>query len=449
MIPLVAATLAGVGALAVLLSRSWPRGACMAGVIALSAVTAAVVLAPVDAPVALGEVRLVDSSLLRLWLSTVAGSLALLVLLAWLVAPAPVLPLMACLLVALTALSLTVAEPIAALILAAGCGSLASAGAGSPWRGAFRQAAFVPGLAVAAVLLASLAAVDTAAAILPVLLLTGAAALSLGVVPLHILPVRTARTAPLTMIPLISVWGPFLFGLLAVAWAASGPAASSLEDAAVRDVLAMLGGLTIVLAALAMPFQRDIGAVLGIHAIGDGALVLLALAGGTEALPALVVWLVASGLARTVLAAWGLAAAERMGGRNLADTRGWFRRAPLLLPALVVPLAAGIGWPGSPTFDARQRIIEGVLPAPLALLLTAASMALALGYLRLLWAGSLAPAEATGVPVRRERRAARWSAAALVLTLGAISLAPAFGTVPEGFTTTGAAAADWRPFQGP
>ncbi|MDQ3553525.1 MAG: hypothetical protein M3395_03830 [Chloroflexota bacterium] len=451
MIALVAALLAGLGALAVLLSRRWPRGACLAGVIALCAVTAAGVLAPVEGPLAMGGAYLVDEPLLRLWLSALAGSLALLVLVTSLVAPAPGLPLLACAVVAVTALSLTLSEPGAALTLAAGCGILALAGAGSSWRGMFRQSAVVPAAAAGAVFLAPLAATgrETAisAEVIPAILLAGAVILRLGVVPLHLLPLRTARTSPLSMLPLISVWAPFLFGLLAVALATTGPVAELLQAPSARDALAVVGGLTVVLATLAMLLQDDLGGLMGVHAIGDGALVLLALAGGEAVLPALVMWLLVSGLARTALAAWAVAVSSRMGGRRIAETRDWIRRAPLLLPGLVVPLAAGIGWPGSPSFEARWLIVEGAMPGTAALLVAGTSMALAAGYIRLVWAGLRAADESSVRPVTPRRGVTHWGAAGLVLALGALALLTTAGFGVEGFTSAAAAASDWRPFE--
>ncbi|MBA3307651.1 MAG: hypothetical protein H0T04_03085 [Chloroflexi bacterium] len=458
MIPLVAALLAAVGALAVLLVRGWPRGAGLAGAVALSAVTAAVLVAPVEAPVALGESQSIDAPLIRLWLSALAGSLALIVVVAMLVAPSPGLPLLACVLVTATALSLTIAEPATALTLAAATGVLALAGAGRTWQGAYRQAALVPGIALAAVLLASLAApgapdapgaAGSSAAAIAALLVVGAVALRVGVVPLHLLPLRAARTAPLPMIPLTSVWAPYLFGLLAAAWLATGPVAGVLETAVARDVLAIIGSLTIVLAALAMLVQDDLGSLLSVHAIGDGALVVLALAGGAAALPALILWLIVSGLARTALAAWSLAVAARMGGRRISEIRGWIERAPLLLSGLLLPVVAGLGWPGSPPFEARLSIVQGVMPGEAAVLVAGASMALALGYLRLAWAGIGSADAVSASPAGRRRRAARWVAAGLVLALGAIPLVVTLGLVAGDLTGPAAAAADWRPFAAP
>ena len=447
MIALLAAGLAALGALAVVLARGWPRGACLAGVVALSAVTAAVVVAPLEAPVALGEAYLVDAPLTRLWLSGMAGSLALVVLVALLVGPSSTFPMVACVLVAATGLSLALSDPTVALILAAGGGLLSLAGAGRAWEGPYRQAAVVAGLAVGAVLLASLIAPTSPALVLPAILVVGAVGLRVGAVPLQVAPLRAARTAPLTMVPLLSVWAPYLFGLLAVAWATAGPVAGVLDTPAVRDALAIVGGLTVVLAALAMLVQDDLGALLGVHAIGDGALVLLALAGGAAALPALVAWLIVSGLARTALAAWSVAVASRMGSRRIDETRGWIRRAPLLLPALVVPVVAGVGWPGSPPFEARRLIAEGVMPEAVALLVTGASIALAMGYLRLAWSGIQRADDASDLPAHRARRAAGWSAAALVLVMGALVLVVVVGYTAEGFTEASAAAAGWRPFQ--
>lgn len=486
MIPLVAAGLAALGALAVLLARGWPRAACLAGAIALAAVTAAVVLAPLDAPVAIGDAQLVDGPLLRLWMSALAGSLALLVLVSLLVAPGFALPLAACVVVAVTALSLTLSDPAAALILAAGCGILTLAGAGSSWRGMIRQSAMVPAAAIGAVLLAPLVAdpdgafgsaaftAEIGAGIIPAVLIAGAIALRLGVVPFHLLPLRVARTSPLSMNPLISAWAPFFFGLLAAAWAVTGPVAGILATPGARDALAVAGGLTVILATLAMFVQDDLRGLLGVHAIGDGALVLLALAGGVAALPALVLWLLVSGLARTALAAWAVAASSMMGGRRLVDTHGWIRRAPLLLPGLIVPLVAGVGWPGSVPFEARQVIVEGAMPEAAALLVAGASMLLAAGYHRLIWTGARAPDVAangtadvaaevasggtadkaaevasggTAASQRPPRRsAANWSAALLVLALGALPLLVALGFEAPGFTPHGTAAADWRPF---
>ena len=451
MIALIAAVLAALGALAVLLARRWPRGACLAGVIALCAATAAGVLAPLEGPVAMGDAYLVDTRLIRLWLSALTGSLALLVLVTLLVAPAAGPPLLACVVVAVTALSLASSEPGAALILAASCGIMALAGAGSSWRGIFRQAAVVPAAAGAAVFLAPLTATSGETAmspeVIPAILLAGAITLRLGVVPFHLLPLRAARTSPLSMLPLISVWAPFLFGLLAVAWATTGPVAEILQTSSARDVLAVAGGLTVVLAALAMLVQDDLGALMGVHAIGDGALVLLALASGAPALPALVLWLLVSGLARTALAAWAVATSSRMGGRRIGETRGWIRRAPLLLPGLMIPLAAGIGWPGSPPFEARWLIVEGALPGTAALLVAGASMVHAAGYIRLVWAGVRAADESSAGPVTPRRGVTHWGAAGLVLALGALALLVTAGFGVEGFTSAAAAASDWRPFE--
>ncbi|MBA2275783.1 MAG: hypothetical protein H0W00_03670 [Chloroflexi bacterium] len=446
MIPLICAGLAALGALSVLLARGWPRGAGLAGATALIAVTAAAALAPLEAPVALGDAFVTDAPMIRLWLTAVAGALALLIMIALLVAPSSGLPMLACVIVATTALSLTLSEPAAALTLSAGTGILGLAGAGALWRGPFRQSALVPGLAAGGTLLAPLAATGSSVLILPAMLVAGAVLLRVGAIPFHLLPLRAARTGPLTMIVLMSVWAPYLFGLLAAAWLTTGPAASVFEDPAVRDALAVLGGTTVVLAAVAMLVQKDLGSLMGVHAIGDGALVLLALAGGAAAMPALASWLIVSGLARTVLAGWSIAAASRMGSRQVDGTRGWIRRAPLLLPALVVPIVAGVGWPGSVPFEARRVLVEGAVPETVALLVVGASMALGLGYARLMWAGLRQADDESAVAVRPRTRAGRWSAAALVLSLGLIPLVTALGIAAPGFTEPGAASADWRPF---
>ena len=87
------------------------------------------------------------------------------------------------------------------------------------------------------------------------------------------------------------------------------------------------------------------------------------------------------------------------------------------------------------------------MPETAALLVTGASMALAAGYLRLAWMGIQGADEASGLPAHRARRAAGWSAAALVLVMGALVLVVVVGYTAEGFTEASAAAAGWRPFQ--
>ncbi|MDQ3555010.1 MAG: hypothetical protein M3395_11505, partial [Chloroflexota bacterium] len=160
-----------------------------------------------------------------------------------------------------------------------------------------------------------------------------------------------------------------------------------------------------------------------------------------------VLWLLVSGLARTALVAWAVAISSRMGGRRIAETRGWTRRAPLLLPGLMVPLVAGIGWPGSPPFEARRLIAEGAMPGAAALLVAAASMVLAAGYIRLVWAGVRAADGSSAGPLTLRRRATHWGAAGLVLALGALALLVTAGFGVEGFTSAAAAASDWRPFE--
>lgn len=451
MVGLLCAAMAAAGALAAFLSRRSPRVACLAAGVSLGAASAVALALPVGPPLLVGEATLTDPTFVRGWIAAAAGTMAGLLVLAAMLAPESETAVVAPAALATMAAALALDTAAVALPLAALTGLLVLAGARRSWPAGLRQSALVPGLALAATMLAGatggFATADGALApgwyAAPVLL-TLALGLRIGLVPLHVAPLRVSRGSPLPLVSLGAAWLPFSLGALGTAWGWSDARSAAVFARPESGlVLVSIASVTLVLAVAAMLVQGDLGALLGVHAIADGALILIALAAGPSVGAALIVWLAAAAASRTVMAGWAMAAASRMGSRSVEGVGGWLRVAPLLLPGLVLSVIAGIGWPGSPTFEARRAVIETALPSTPGLVVVGASIALSLGYLRLLWVGLHRPREEARAPVGRAARLSRWLAAMVVASLAAVPLAIALG-----LTTLDAAAAAWRPFAG-
>ncbi len=443
--------MAAAGALAAFLSRRSPRVACLSSGLGLAAASAVALALPLGPALLVGEASLTDQTLLRGWIAAAAGSLAGLLLLATMLAPDTESAVATPGVVAAMATALALDTAVVALPLAALTGLLVLAGARRSWPAGLRQAALVPGLALAATMLAGATggfagpdgALPPAWFVAPALVAL-ALGLRIGVVPLHVAPLRVSRGSALPLVALGAAWLPFSLGVLATAWASSDArwTAVSTHPGAVM-LLTAVASVTVLLAVAAISVQGDLGALLAVHAIADGALILIALAAGPSVFPALVVWLVAAAASRTAMAGWAMAVSARMGSRSVDGIAGWLRMAPLLLPGLVLATVAGIGWPGSPTFEARRVIVETALPGTAGVVVTGASMALGVGYLRLLWVGSRRPPDEARAAVGRGVTLWRWLAALIVAALAAIPLAIALGLAPlEG------AAAAWRAFPG-
>ncbi len=449
MIPLLCAAMAAAAALAAFLSRPWQRAACLCAGAGMAAAAGVALVLPVDAPLLLGEASLGDSPGVRAWIAVCGGILGIALLVNALLTPDRETAIVAPVVLAALSIAAALDTPSVALPAAAAVGLLVLGGARRSWPAGMRQAALVPALASAAVVVGAsvgrlvpevppLPTVAFAAPVLGIL----AIALRIGVVPLHVAPLRVARGSPLPLVAVGAAWAPAILVTLVAAWAGTDPrVAAALATPELAGSLAVVGAVTVSLAVLAMFIQEDLGALLCVHAIADGALCLLALGVDPIPFPELVTWLVVSAAARTALAVWGMVAVERMGSRSIGQLRGWVRVAPLLLPTLVGAAAAGIGWPGSPTFEARRSIVEAALPGPAGLIVAIASAAVAVGYLRLLVVGVLAPDDGVRAPIGWAQRAGRWlgASAAAGAVLIPLALTSGLGGLRE-------IAQTWQPF---
>lgn len=451
MVPLLCAAMAAAGALAAFLAHRSPRVACLAAGLSLGAASAVALALPLGSPLLVGEASLTDPTLVRGWIAAAAASLAGLLILAAMLAPDSETAVVAPAALTAMAVALALDTPAVALPLAALTGLISLAGARRSWTAGLRQAALVPGLALAATMLAGATGGFVSAEGSPPagwfaapVLLTLALGLRVGLVPFHVAPLRVSRGSSLALVSLAGAWLPFSLGALGTAWAWSDErSAAVFARPEWATVLVSIASVTLVLAVAAILVQHDLGAFLSVHAIADGALILMALAAGPSVGVALMVWLAATAASRTVLAGWAMAAGSRTRSRSVDGIGGWMRLAPLLLPGLVLGVVVGIGWPGSAIFEARRGIIETALPGTPGILLAGASMALGLGYLRLLWAGLHSPPDAARARAGRATRLSRWLAAIVVAALALIPLA-----ITLGLTPLESAAAAWHPFAG-
>lgn len=463
MVLALAAAMAAAGALGAFLARRWPRAACLAGVAGLGGAVSVTLVMPSFGPLLLGEAALADTAYARGLVTAFASTLAGLLVIAALISADSETPIVASAVGAVAAVTLALDAPSVALPLVAGAGFLGLFGARRSWLAGFRQAALVlivvmGALAVSGAIPAR--GLDSGAplsgpTLIALVLAMVALGLRLGVLPFHPAVVRVARGAPFSVTVIAAAWLPALLALVVGAWLAHGGTSNAVTSALERPEIGVpvvaVGALTIVLAVPAMLVQEDLGAMLAVHAVADGALVFLALAAGPDALASLAIWLVVSAAARTAFAAWCLGVSARMGTRLVRELRGWARVAPLLVPGLVIGALPGIGVPGFAAFEARVQIVQGALAsfvqseavAPLSLALVGASVAVALGYVRLLLVGLRAPEEEVRLPAPRADRLARWSAAGLVVALGLIPLYAAVET-----SGLAEAARAWMPYSG-
>ncbi len=450
MIPLEAAGLAGLAALGAFFARRTPAYASAVGALGLFAAAGVALIVPWGQTLVVGQVVVTDAPFVRAVIAAAAGSTALLCLIAAVLAPEVELPIAAGVVVGGLAVALSLSDASTAIVLGGAVGFLGLVGARGAWSGAFRQLAFVPAVALLVVLVAGAkviageAAVSDAAIVLGALL--GVAFVArLASVPVHAAPLRLARGASLPLVPLHAALLPIAFVLPALAWLAGSPVAAAFPGSWLQPVLVSIGGATIVLAALAMFVQNDFGALIAVHTIGDLGLVLVGLGTGGAALPQIAVWLIGVALIRMAMAGWAMIVAERSGSRTIRGSRGWVHLAPLSLPAFAVAVVVGVGWPGSLLFEARRQILEGAVPGTMGVILTAASITTALGYVRVLWTGLRhAPEGQRAVRFPWSWRLERWTASLLAIGIGLIPAA-----IAAGLTGLDSVAATWRPFAGP
>lgn len=249
---------------------------------------------------------------------------------------------------------------------------------------------------------------------LALLAVVGAVAIRCGLIPFHVWAARFMEGVSPLAIPAAFAWGSAAFVLAALDWSqvALGPDAVGGPE---RLLIISLGLVSVVLGGLAAMFHDDIEHVLGYSILADAGVAVLAFASlDPSAAAAARNWLVASATVKTAFAAWCGVVRATYGGHRLADLGGWARHAPLLGLAFGGILVAAIGLPGMALFDARAGLISGSMPgfgSILAVLVTAMP-AVYLGRIALAGVAPISAAVGggpSGRPKRTRGRAAGWS----------------------------------------
>ena len=226
------------------------------------------------------------------------------------------------------------------------------------------------------------------------LVVAAAVAVRSGAVPFHVPAALLSRSGEGLGLVLSLVWIPTGFGLIALSWNASifGVPGDWLDRAVV--VVQMVAIATLILGAVGAMLHDEIEEIVVYSIVQDTGFILLALTARSEdaAQPARL-WLLAFVIAKSALVAWAATASWAFESSNLGELRGWLRRAPILGIALVVIVAATLGWPGSPVFEARGTLVGLGLPDPLHFIGTAAILLSLAYYARLLAVGLLTPTE--------------------------------------------------------
>ena len=411
-----------------------------------AACTTALLIGPTDG-VTVGEVRLSGSTYASAFLA-VAGAACLLL---WLVrlgsgGPDHLAPATLAVLGGL-GIALTAADPRVALTAAA---AAAVAGTAGSVRGGNKSEkpdnqlseARTMALLVASLLFASIAISrpswtdqDGPVFVLGLLGLAAALAVRSGSVPFHVPAARLAKCGPSMAPALLLVWIPAGLGLVAVSWSPTTFGLRSDWLTATVTAIQIVAVATLILGAVGALLHDDLTEIAVYSIVGDSGFILLALASrdGGAAEPARL-WLLAFLAAKTGFVAWAVAASHAFGSANLRGLYGWLRRTPLLGLALIAIAAATLGWPGSPVFEARSKLIELALPGSLGLLGPAVVALALLCYGRLLLIGLLTPSEAVRAATGERPR---WSPVRPPLS-GEAAVAPATAVAVE--TTTAAPA---------
>jgi formate hydrogenlyase subunit 3/multisubunit Na+/H+ antiporter MnhD subunit len=240
------------------------------------------------------------------------------------------------------------------------------------------------------------------------LAVAGAVALRVGAVPVHAHAIRLAEHANRAAVPVLVLWGPALFALVALAGHEAAILPLGLPLSIERGVIGGLAVLTIVAGALGSLVQDDVDHVVAYSAVGDGGFVLLAFASSDPAVwgPARA-WLLVLPLVKSALLAWTLGVGRTYGTRSLLELRGWARRAPLLAVALMLVTVATVGLPGFMSWDARLALIRGAFSEPIRTAVLALSLIAVIAVVRVLWVGFDRPTTLVeGAPSERMRRPA-------------------------------------------
>jgi NADH:ubiquinone oxidoreductase subunit 2 (subunit N) len=224
------------------------------------------------------------------------------------------------------------------------------------------------------------------------LLVAAAVAVRSGAVPFHVPAALLSRSGEGLGLVLSLVWIPTGFGLVALSWDSSIVGVPS--DWLDRAVLAVqvVAVATLILGAVGAMLHDEIEEIVVYSIVQDAGFILLALTARSDdaAAPARL-WLLVFVIAKSALVAWAAAISWAFESSSLGNLRGWVRRSPILGLALVAIVAATLGWPGSPVFEARDTLVTLGLPGSLHFLGMAAILLSLAYYARLLAIGLMTP----------------------------------------------------------
>ncbi len=459
-----------VGAVLALLTRGFERVSAAIGLVALvAAVVAAATIRPGEVLV-IDDAGLATTSFLQLFLILGAVSGLVLAVIGWAAGTRRDASAVTLALLGTSALALAIPDARLAVLAATAGGVVGSLLAIPPTSGrvgatigmrGLRAAAVAGTMAIAATAwigrdLSDLAAQPVVFG-LAYLAMALAVAVRFGAIPLHAWAARLTDSVPEATLPLVTAWAPAGFAVVALGWADQSIAPLLVDVSAIRIVVLLIGGASILLASLAAFVHDDIEHVVGYSIIGDAGVIILAVAVLDPAAwePART-FILAFVVARSAFAAWAAATRATFSTGRVDDLRGWMLRSPALGVAFVAVVVASIGLPGIAVFEARASIVGMALDGPLASILLLGTLSPLAYYGRLLAVGLQRSASGSGRIVAGTRitvtpfdvTAARswlrttWGAnRAFTATVGALILAlMALGTAMGGFGGPAAAA---------
>ena len=402
--PIVFPAVCATGAVLSLLLVGGRRGVVIGPAAFLLACGSALLTGPADSA-SLGGVRLDGSTYAGAYLA-LGSAAALLFILLDLASGRPNRRATAATLAALAALGLAfTSADVAVSMLAAGIaavsGSAAAVAAGSmDERPDNRTAeARTIGLIVASMLFAGIAVARPSwtgadGGVIAATFVAVAAGLAVrgGSVPFHLPAARLAKRGASTLTALLLVWIPAGLGLVALGWSqiAAGVRSEWL-DAAVAAVQSV-ALLTLVLGSVGALLHDDPSEIAVYSTLADSGFLLLALASrNAESMASARLWLLVFVVAKTALMTWAGAIGGASRSIRLGSLSGWLRRDPALGLVLVAIAVATIGWPGSPVFEARQKLVATGLPQGFGFVGTVVAALSIAYYGRALLTGLLAP----------------------------------------------------------
>ncbi len=387
----------GAAALALLL-RPLPGAAFVVG---LGGLVAALVLAALIEPGAalrLGDVGLVATDYARVILVLAAASALVTFVLGRADEEPPSHAPAALAVLGAIGAALVVDDPLLGLLLIVGAGIaglLASLGADTPTAdsvaAASRSLRLIAGagtvtIVAAAWLARPLGALALEPAVFGIAYLgmVGGVALRAGVIPFHLWLARLADSVPPAALPITAVWIPVALAVVVLGWVDRTIAPLLVPLETERAALVAVGFASLLLGALASSLADDLVHVAVYVTVGQAGIVVLGLTvlDPTVWQP-LRSWLGAFALAQTALFAWVAAARVGVGSRRVEVVAGRLVEGRLLGLGFGLVVLAGVGLPGWPAWQARERILELVVGPELAPAAAWLGLIPFLGYLRL------------------------------------------------------------------